>query len=135
MKKLVMLVVLAVAGGVVWIIVSRPPDPEKERREAQKYVNGVARYWLKCAKEDRLADMQAVCDGMAIEQSESVLEEIHDLEARVGEEYNDYLLESMGAPGAYMALLTAEESGLLLRLTILVDKIEDTHWITSVVSE
>ena len=135
MKKLFALVVLVAAGVAAWAIFLRAPDPEKERREAQKYINGVARYWLKCAREDRLSDMQAVCDGMAIDQSESVLEEIHDWEARVGEEYNEFHLTSMGAPGAYMALLTAEEAGLILRLTILVEKREDTHWMTSVVLE
>lgn len=135
MKKLFALGVMIAVGVAGWIMLTRPPDPEKERREAQQYVAEVARYWLKCAREDRLEDMQAVCEGMAIAQSESVLGELHEIEAQVGEEYHDFHVTSMGAPGAYMALLTAEKAGLLLRLTILVEKREDTYWLTSAVSE
>ncbi len=135
MKKLGVLLVLLLVGLLAYQYFSRPPDPVKERQEAQKYINGVARYWLKCAREDRLADMQAVCEGAAQAQSEAVLEEIHEIEVRIGEEYNDFHLNTLGARGAYMALLTAKDAGLLLRLTILIDKRDDTYWITSVVSE
>jgi len=135
MKKLLILIFLLIAGFIAYKRFTQPPDPAKEREKAQKYVNAVARYWLKCAKADRLSDMQAVCEEAAKGQSAGVLEEIHDVEAQVGEDFKDFLLNTMGATGAYMALLRAEDAGVIMRLTILVKKREEKYWITSVVSE
>ena len=135
MKKLLVFLLLIVGVAVAWVYFTRPPDPVKERAKAQRYLNSVANYWLKCAREDRLEDMQAVCLEGAQGQSEMVLLEIHELEDQIGEEYKDFHLTSMGAKGAYMALLSAEDAGMILRLTMLIEKQGEKYWIASVASE
>jgi hypothetical protein len=129
MKKILILLVIAILAFLAYRYFSKPLDPAKQIQKAQQSAFGVVRFWLDQAKQDNAQLMAAVCDTSAKGQSNLMLEAIHEAERERGNGYKDYFVRSMGGGGGIKAILSGEDGGIMMSMTIIVREIDDKWWI------
>lgn len=121
--------VVVILGFLAYRHFTQPQDPAKQIQKAQQSDFGVVRFWLNQAKQDNAQLMAAVCDTSAKSQSNLTLEAIHKEERERGNQYKDYFVRSMGGGGGIKAILSGEDGGIMMSLTIIVREIDDKWWI------
>ena len=126
------LFIVAVAT-VAFIYFTRVPEMEPSLEDAQKNGALIARYWLDQAIKDNVANMKLASFGGASKQAEAILEEIHKTEKTRKVEFTEYNLFPMGGGGALKAILSGEESVILMHMTLIM-KEKDEKWYVSSVS-
>lgn len=123
---------IAVATAA-FIYFTRAPEIEPSLEEAQKNGTMIARYWLDQAIKDNVENMKLASQGGAANQAEAILEKIHETEKSRKVEFSEYNLFSMGGGGALKAVLSGEESVVLMQMTLIM-KEKDGKWYVSSVS-
>ncbi|MCD6384971.1 hypothetical protein J7M23_04260 [Candidatus Sumerlaeota bacterium] len=135
MGKLIVLIIIVVAGIFAYMYFTQPPNPADVQAKAQSSGYNVVKYWLECAKQGRINDMQAVTDPSAKNDTQRAMDELYQIETKTGSTYDEFSVFTMGAPNAYRAILSSSQDGILLQLTIRAEEKNGKFWIIDVTVE
>jgi hypothetical protein len=132
MKGLIVIIILVIAGFFIYQQISQPPDPLEVREKAQQTEKGMVQYLLNSMSLKRDADALAVSDDNATGQVKSAMRALEEEEKQLHTQCDDYVFFTMGAAGSYKAIFSSKDSGVLLKVTLIVKEKNGKYFVTHI---
>jgi hypothetical protein len=134
MKKLVFILLAAVAGVLVYRQFFAQPSPVQQRTTAQESADGVVGYWLTALREKREFDMNSVCHDAARLESKAVIDALRREEDRRKTICSATTHAPTSEAGTFRATLSAGEA-TLMNLRLRAGERDGKYWIYEVAQE
>jgi len=133
-KRLIVLLIVAVAAVAVWRHYFAAPNPTQLRARAQQSVRGVVEYWLTCIMEKREFDMVSVSLDEARLQGKVAIDTLRREEDRTKAICKATANSPLNEPGKFRAALSSDK-GTLMTLTLRAGERDGKFWVSEVVQE